>query len=377
MKRRAFFQSALAGSAVAAVAHTGLSGVTTSDMKIARVRYYVSPNSRPSFSQSTNIITVETDSGWVGIGEGGSRDTVEQCGAMLIGEDPSRIEHLWQTMYRGYFYPPGREKLHALGGLDMALWDIKRTLRDTARACIDAGFRAFRTSVAGPVGEEGFNSRDAVGRTYESCRQIREGVGPDGDWAIDFHTRLDKPDAVRLSSLIEDLDPYFAEDLIRSENPAVYRMLRQQVKVPIAVGEQFGDRWDINELVEQHLIDYSRVTLPNAGGLTEFLKLAALCETHYVGLVPHFTGPVATAALVHACGSFAGPVMMEILGSGPSQQPHLPLCLDFRRGKLWPNDRPGLGVEFDATKAELVLEVTEPVRPIPMLRRPDGSFTNW
>ena len=74
---------------------------------------------------------------------------------------------------------------------------------------------------------------------------------------------------MRLSSLIEELEPFFAEDLVRSEDPAVYRVLRQQVKVPIAVGEQFGDRWDINELVEQHLIDYSRVTIPNVGGLTE------------------------------------------------------------------------------------------------------------
>jgi L-alanine-DL-glutamate epimerase-like enolase superfamily enzyme len=297
--------------------------------------------------------------------------------------------------------------LHALGGLDLALWDIKgktlgvpvyellggqtrnniecystafprqATLKDTARACMDAGFRAFRTSVVGPRGEEGFNSREAVERTYENCKQIRAGVGPDGDWAIDYHTRLDNPEAVRLSSLIEELNPYFVEDLIRSENPGVYQMLRQQVKVPIAVGEQFGDRWDINELVEQHLIDFSRVTLPNAGGITEFVKLAALCETHYVGLIPHFTGPVATAALVHACGSFSGPVLMEILGAAPRKQPHLPRCVDFRDGKLWPNSRPGLGVEFDPSEAELLVEVTEPSRPIPILYRPDGSLTNW
>jgi L-alanine-DL-glutamate epimerase-like enolase superfamily enzyme len=68
---------------------------------------------------------VETDAGITGIGEGGSRDTVEQCAGMLIGEDPARIDHLWQSLFRGYFYPPGREKLHGLGALDLALWDIK------------------------------------------------------------------------------------------------------------------------------------------------------------------------------------------------------------------------------------------------------------
>ena len=61
----------------------------------------------------------------MGIGEGGSHDTIEQCAGMLIGENPFQIEHLWQMLYRGYFYPAGREKLHALGALDMALWDLK------------------------------------------------------------------------------------------------------------------------------------------------------------------------------------------------------------------------------------------------------------
>ena len=61
------------------------------------------------------------------------------------------------------------------------------------------------------------------------------------------------PDAVTLANLIEPLRPYFVEDLVRSENPGVYRTLRGQVKVPIAVGEQFGPKWDWNELIEQHL----------------------------------------------------------------------------------------------------------------------------
>jgi L-alanine-DL-glutamate epimerase-like enolase superfamily enzyme len=216
-----------------------------------------------------------------------------------------------------------------------------------------------------------------VHKTVENCREIREGVGKDGDWAIDYHTRLDFDDAVRLSTLIEDLEPYFVEDLIRSENPGVYRTLRQRVKVPIGVGEQFGDRWDINELVEQHLIDYSRVSIPNVGGITEFMKLAALCETHYVGLIPHFTGAASTAALVHACGVFSGPVLMEMRGAGPLDAPHLPQSFDFRNGKVWPNRRPGLGVAFDSKRTPLIAEITERARPIPLYHRPDGSLTNW
>jgi galactonate dehydratase len=405
MKRRQFLSLGWAGAA--ALSRPVTSPAAPGPMKITRIRFYLDPRSRPIFNQSSHIVTVETDQGITGIGEGGSKDTVEQCAAMLIGEDPFRIEHLWQLMYRGYFYPAGREKLHALGALDLALWDIKGkaldvpvyellggptreylecyatafpgkgSLRETARACIEAGFRAFRTSVAGPQGDAPFDAREMVRRTVEQCREIREGVGKEGDWAIDFHTRLDFADAVRLCNLIEDLEPFFVEDLVRSENPAVYRTLRPQVRVPIAVGEQFGDRWDINELVEQHLIDYSRVSIPNCGGITEFMKIAALCETHYVGLVPHFTGPVATAALVHCCAAFSGPVLMEMLGAGPREAPHLPEHFDFRNGKLWPNRRPGLGVTFNPKPLTMIAEITERSRPIPLYRRRDGSITNW
>lgn len=375
-------------------------------MKITRIRGYSPRNPNPTFNQSDVIVTVETDAGVMGIGEGGTRDTLEQCAGQLIGEDASRIQHLWQLLYRGFFYPAGREKLHALGALDLALWDIKgkalgapvyellggRTrdyvecystgfpsqdgLKETARACRDAGFRAFRTAVADP--RDGvFDARRMVEETVTRCREIRDGVGTDGDWAIDFHTRLDRADAVRLCMLLEELNPFFVEDPLRSENPGALAAFREQVKPPIAVGEQFGDRWDINELIERHLIDYTRVTLPNVGGITEFLKIAALCETHYVGMIPHFTGPIALAALVHTLCALPVPAVMEITGAAPKTPPHLALGCDFHDGKLWPVPRPGLGVEFDPAGADLIAEITERRAPVPLFRRPDGSFTNW
>ena len=101
--------------------------------KITKIRYYKTPTDaagrpnvrQPLFNQSTNVVIVETDTGLIGVGEGGAGDTMEQCASMLIGEDPFRTDRIWQMMYRGYFYPPGREKVHGLGALDMALWDIK------------------------------------------------------------------------------------------------------------------------------------------------------------------------------------------------------------------------------------------------------------
>ena len=413
MRKREFLGSLLgAGGAVLAGGRRAEAAAAPAPrvgpLKITRVRFYQAPQPRPTFNQSNAIVTVETDQGITGIGEGGSRDMVEQLAGLLIGEDASRIEHLWQLMYRAYFYPPAREKLHAQGAIDLALWDIrgkalgvpvhqmlggltrehvpcystafpsKGSPGESARACIEAGFKAYRTHGADPPQGQPYDSRQMVRATHALCKELYEGVAPaGGDWAIDFHTRFDFPDAVRLGNLIEDLEPFFVEDLVRSEEPAVYRTLRPQVKVPIAVGEHFGDRWEMNELVEEHLIDYSRVTLPNCGGITDLRKQAAICETHYVGLVPHFTGPVATAALVHVLATFPGPACMEILGAEPRPEPHLPQHMDFRNGKLWPNDRPGLGVEFDPKRATLVAEFTQHVQPVPLYRRPDGSITNW
>jgi galactonate dehydratase len=402
MNRRTFLQLSAAGLQACALA------AALPKLKITRIRFYESPATRPMFNQSFHIVMVETEAGITGIGEGGSLDTIRECAEMVIGEDAAQIDRCWQVMFRGRFYPAGREKLDAMGAIDMALWDIKGkalgvplyellggrsrdfvecystgfpskgTVVETARACIEAGFRAFRTSVADPGEGRPFNSHQAVRASYEHCLQVREGVGKNGDWAIDYHTRLDFPDAVRLSTLIEPLEPYFCEDLVRSENPAVYRQLRPQVKVPIAVGEQFGARWEENELIEQHLIDYSRVSIPNCGGITEYMKLAALCETHYVGLIPHFTGPVGEAALVHVCTAFSGPVLMEMLGDGTRKDiPYLPQVYDFRNGKLWPNSRPGLGVDFDAKALPLTAEFTRRSQPIPLFHRPDGSLTNW
>lgn len=405
MNRRNFTRLALSAAGTVALA-TRDAQASIPKLKITRIRCYRPPHFNPSVNQSDQIVTVETDEGITGIGEGGTRDSIEQCSGMLIGEDPTRIEHLWQYLYRGYFYPPGREKLHALGALDLALWDIKgkalgvpvydllggltrnhiecystgfpqkRTLGETARACVDAGFRAFRIAV-GDIHKDVFNAHTSVRETVQLCREVRDAIGNDKDWAIDFHTRLDLPDAVTLASLIEPLSPYFVEDPLRSENLSIYQDLRGRVRVPIAVGEQLGSRWDINELIERHLIDYTRVTLPNVGGITEFMKIATLCETHNVGMIPHFTGPVALAALVHSLGAFSGPVMMEIGGAGPQTRPYLPLGCDFHAGKLWPNAHPGLGVEFDPKGAELIGEFADRYAPIPTFCRPDGSLTNW
>jgi len=423
MNRRSFLEGSLGVAAARAEAAAPL---VASPIKITRVRVYEPPRLNPTFNQANLIVTVETDAGVTGIGEGGSKQMLEQCAGMVIGEDPMRTEYLWQLMFRGFFYPAGREKLHALGALDVALWDIKGkvlnapvhkllgglarnhlecysgalrgpNLKESAQAVIAEGFRAFRTALsdygpgtepprerpgrmldrpAGPDNDGTFRFRSMLRQAYRNGVQIREGVGPEGDWNIDAHTRLDITDAVRLCSVLEPLEPLFIEDPLRSEAVDAYRTLRPMVKTPLAVGEQFGARWEFNKLIEEQLIDYLRATIPNVGGITEWMKISALCETHMVGLVPHGTGPISTAALVHTCGTFSGPVIFE-RGGGPGNLPYLPQSFEFKQGKVWPNQRPGLGVEFEPNGTQMIAEIVKPSRPISTFFRPDGSLTNW
>jgi L-alanine-DL-glutamate epimerase-like enolase superfamily enzyme len=382
-------------------------------MKIVRVRVYSPPNPNPLFNQSDLVVTVETDAGITGIGEGGSRDMLEQCAGRLIGKDPQYIERLWQDMSRSFFYPPGREKEDAIGALDLALWDIKGKVHDTpvhdllggmardycecyntagkikgiqpgmsikerAQLTIEAGYRAFRMDAAGQPINTVYNVRERVNQLYADCVQAREGVGKNGDWVVDFHQRFDLSDAIRACDLIQPLAPFFVEDPVRAEafNEDL-PIIRQKTNLPIAAGEEWGNRWDFNQLVEHHALDYVRATLPNVGGITEMKKIAAICETHFTGIVPHFTGPIATAALVHCLGTFSGPVMMEYNFEGKTFD-YLPECLDFRNGKLYSNQRPGLGVQLDLKPLKLITEITQPVTNRAQLYfRPDGSITNW
>ena len=379
------------------------------DIKITRVRWYKAP-SRPMTNQSFHVVTVETNKGITGIGEGGTASLVTELAQLIIGENPLRIENLWQLMYRSYFYPPGREKIHALGALDMALWDIKGkalglpvhmllggkvrnyietyptgfvgnpgfTLKENAKLCMDQGYRAFRTGTTGPrKGTNAFNANHCIADTVKQCEEIREGVGPDGDFVVDFHCRLDMMDAVKLAGLLEPLKPYYIEDPIRSENKKQYQMVREKINIPLAVGEHYGDKWDSHELIEADLFDHSRITIPNCGGITEFMKIAALAEIHYLGLIPHFTGPIATATLINVCSTYPGPVLMESLVSTTGNTPHLPVKFDFKDGKMFPNDRPGLGVEVDFNQIKLEAEITEYNQGLSVYRRADGSITNW
>jgi galactonate dehydratase len=412
MDRRAFLKVLAVSPAARLIRPARLLGAELPNAKITRVRIYQPPEPNPLFNQSNMVVTVETDIGLTGIGEGGAKDTLEQCAGTLIGKNPFHTEAIWQEAFIAWFYPPGREKTHALGALDLALWDIKGkalglpvhellggttrnycecypttsprpagatgpvTLKERARATMELGYRAFRMGAADPPIGGVYDTRAIARQIEQDCRDVRDGVGPDGNWCIDFHQRFALNDAVRLCRAIEPYAPFFVEDPVRDEHALEdLPKLRPMTDVPLTAGEEWGDRWDFAPLVEHHDIDFIRATLPNVGGITEMMKIAAICETHDVGIVPHFTGPIATAALVNCLSTFPGPVLMEYnYGGRPID--YLPECLDFANGKAYTNQRAGLGVTPDMRRLTQIGEVTEPGRRN-VYTRPDGSLTHW
>jgi L-alanine-DL-glutamate epimerase-like enolase superfamily enzyme len=415
VRRRLFLKSGVGASALAFAPPEAKA--TLPAARITRVRFYNPPNLNQTFSQSNVVVTVETDAGVTGIGEGGTHDMLEQCAGSMIGKDPFRSEALWQEMYMTWFYAPGREKIHALGALDMALWDIKGkalgvplhqmlggaarnycecyptsgvtaggrgtgstlSLKERARATVEAGYRLYRidSAAGGAVSSGVFDPRLRVHNLVQACKDLREGVGPDGDWSIDLHQTFDYPDALRLCKSIESLEPFLVEDPTREEQFSEdIPKLRRMTTVPIAAGEEWGQRGDFNKLIENHDIDFNRCTLPNVGGITEYLKIMALCSTHAVGMVPHFTGPISTAALVNCLATYSGEVLFEY-NYGERPIDYLPEFVDFRKGKLYPNTRPGLGVTLDMKPLKQIGEVTQPVHSNRIYQRPDGSFTHW
>lgn len=410
MNRRNFLGT-LAASSVAAMACGPIAlAVPRSDVRITRVRILV-PKSFKTLAGpvglSETVVAVETNAGITGYGQGGTPDLLRYAASLLIGQDPVRTEYHWQRMYRSSIYPAGRERLHAVGALDCALWDIKGKLlgvpvyellggrtrdhvecyksygalgvdqaREEGRKTMAEGFRAIRFHAVGGSGTV-FDGRRAIGDMTDICTALREAVGPKGEFILDAHTRFSLAEAVQLCERVAPLSPLFVEDPLHTiDDVEAFASLRQRVTVPLAAGEQFGDLRDGNlPLVERKLIDFLRSTIPNTGGITASRKLASLCEAHGVAMVPHFTAPIATAAVVHTLFAYPGQAMNEVYR--PALPPYLREAYSFREGKMYRSDRPGLGVVVDEGQLNAVAAVTE-ARPGELyqgepIRRPDGS----
>src|SRR6185369_11232703 len=227
----------------------------------------------PVYNGSRNnlFVTVDTDEGISGVGESGlsGRElavigAIEHFKPQLIGQDAGRIEHIWQVLFRGGFFPANRVLCSAISAIDIALWDIlgKRlgvpiyqllggrardkvvcyphaqtpgettdvqALVDNCKLHVDQGWKFVRWGL--PQDGDLLEPRESVKVALRQLEAVRTAVGDDIELCLDIHTRLELPDAVRLCRASEQFRPFFMEDPLRSENPHGYQRLRQQTAV--------------------------------------------------------------------------------------------------------------------------------------------------
>ena len=310
----------------------------------------------------------------------------------VVGRDPNDIEDIWQGAYVSSYWRSGPVLNNALSGIDMALWDIKGKLanmplyqlfggkcrqaaalyahasgrdfqevEEEARRYLEQGYRYIRCQVAVP-GQATYGVRSDGGRravwepsAYSRLvprlfEYLRSRLGEEVELLHDVHERVPPIQAIQLA---KDLEPYrlfFLEDLFAPEDIEYFRLLRQQAATPIAMGELFVNQAEYVPLIRDRLIDFIRVHISAIGGLSMARKLAAFCEFFGVRTAWHGPGdvsPVGHAANLHLdldCYNFG---IQEQHVFGERAREVFPGCPEIRDGILWPNDKPGLGVDID------------------------------
>lgn len=360
-------------------------------------------------------VKIETDSGLHGLGEaslsGRSLAVVEALQAikpLLIGRDATRIEFIWQDLYRGTFWRGGPVLQSALAGIDIALWDLAGkalgvptyrllggaardrvllyrhvrcdtipTMLEHGRALVDEGYKVLRISPLDAFAEDNvFDAVRGLRSSIDYMAALREAVGPDTQIIFEAHTRLNPPQAVELCNNLAPYRPFYIEDPIRSENPASFAHLRAHTNVAIGTGEQLHDKWTFRELIERELVDYLRVDICHTGGITEGKKIAAMGEVHYQELACHYTAsPVSTAAMLHLNLSIPNCAVQEFAPSGGWIDEVIQTTYILKDGYLSAADTPGLGIDIDE-QAAAAHPPALPDEP-PHWRRPDGSVNDW
>lgn len=342
------------------------------------------------------FVTVHTDEGIVGVGESGTWGFLEASGQVietykryLIGEDPLKIEHHWQYLYRWNAFR-GAAIMGALSAIDIALWDITGKhhgvpchqllggpTRDKARVYYHVFGHSRDELVQGCVAakEQGFTAvghltpftddpRDQpyykshankIGDAIETVRQYRDAVGDDVDLCIEIHRRMTPAEAVVLARGIEQFHPFFYEDPILPDNFDAMGLVAQQIHIPIATGERLHTLFEFEMLLNRGAVQYVRPDVCICGGITGAKKIAALAEAHYVQVVPHNPlGPVSTAACLQLAASIPNFALQEYpLGENvPPKSEIVKTPLKREGGYLMIPDAPGIGVELADDAAE-------------------------
>lgn len=342
------------------------------------------------------FVEVSTDEGIKGLGESGawgfleaSAQAVETFKRYLIGQDPLRIEHHWQYMYRCFHFR-GAAIMGALSAIDIALWDIagKRfgapvyqllggrcrhkarvyyhvfgeTTEDLVRGCVEAKRQGF--SAVGhltpfldePRSVPYFKTHAArMAGAIDTVRQYREAVGNDVDLCIEIHRQLTPAEAIVLGRGIEPYFPFFYEDPVRPDSFDVMAEVARHINIPIATGERIHTVEEFEMLLSRGAVQYVRPDVCLAGGITHSKKIAAVAEAHNAMVVPHNPlGPVSTAACVQLAACIPNFALQEYpLGEHePPKSEIVHGTLQLEDGFLLVPDAPGIGIELARDAAE-------------------------
>jgi galactonate dehydratase len=304
---------------------------------------------------------------------------IEDMAPQLIGQDPRRIEHCWQLLYRGAFWRMGVIGLSVISAIDQALWDIKGKdlgvpvyellggrVRDTvrmythfggatpkamaanARKKIDRGWTAIKT-VPVPVTNVVDGPRK-LKQAEAGLRAVRDAVGDDVDILLDLHGRLTPQMAIQYGKRFEPYNPFFLEEPVQAENPKAMAPVARALSTPIATGERLFLRWGFREILDNAAASVLQPDPCHAGGISEVRKIASMAEVYYAGIAPHNPyGPVATAVAVHldlACPNFLIQEMVDPEET-PEAQSLVKDPFEVVKGHILPPTKPGLGIEVD------------------------------
>lgn len=355
------------------------------------------------------FLKMHTDEGIVGLGEPlveGRAQTVaaavQEIGRYLIGQDPRKIEHHWQAIFRGQFYRGGPVLTSALSGIEQAMWDItgkwlgqpvynllggptRDKIRmygwldeasygdyvEAGKVSMKSGFTAFKLAVPGAVNI--VDTRSAVDEIVGHFARFREAHGPDIDVGYDFHGRVSPAMAVRLAKELEPYYPMFIEEPVLPENVDALVTVARSTTIPIATGERLFTKWGFREVLEKQAAVILQPDLSHAGGILEVKKIAAMAECYYAAVAPHCPlGPIALAACLQLDACIPNFLVQEhfTTGVGYIKEP-----FQIIDGYIPLPTKPGLGIELD--EEALADKIYDGSWETPRLWHKDGSVADW
>jgi galactonate dehydratase len=366
------------------------------------------------------FVKVSTDEGLAGWGEpiveGHAQAVaaaVQEMETLLIGQDPDRIAHLWQTFYRARFYRGGPVMMSAIAGIDQALWDIKgkrhgvpvynllggpvrdriRTYSwiggdrpaDVARQAAErqaSGFQAVKMNATEEM--HYIETFDKVEAVVERVAAVRESVGSAFGIAVDFHGRVHKAMAKVLARELEPYHLLFIEEPVLPENNEALREIARHTSAPIATGERMYSRWDFKTLLHDGYADIVQPDVSHAGGISEVVKIAAMAEAYDVALAPHCPlGPIALASCLQVDAVAHNAFIQEqSLGIHYNQGNDLLSYLDdptvfaYQDGYISLPTGPGLGITINEDAVRAAAQRGHDWRS-PVWTLDDGAIAEW